>query len=331
MDSPTVEDLPVLGDASLLAIDWARLKVNDEDERKKLLEAGENQGFFYLDLSSDDGFLQDWNAVLDLMEQYFHLDVDQKMKDHRMSDTHGYEPVATSSGAVKGRPDYYESLKASKDELSSRSSSLAPVIAENHELISRFCGTAHEVVMTILSSFGSALFPDGNSNFELFHSENKESLTTLSLFRYPKQETADVGVGHGKHTDLGTLTFLLCHQWGLQVLARNPGGWRFVAPKKNHAIINVGDTLRFLSGNRLCSAVHRVVPTQELQHEDRYSIAYFLRAENGVVFKDSVGRMTTAKSWHDEKFEVFRAPHEEQEKAPILTGGMERGESLVPV
>ncbi|KAJ0419485.1 putative 2OG-Fe(II) oxygenase family oxidoreductase [Aspergillus carlsbadensis] len=329
MDPPGVEDLPVLGDVSLLTIDWARLRVNDEGERKKLLDAGENQGFFYLDLSSDGSFLQDWSAVLDLMEQYFHLDDDEKMKDHRMSDTHGYEPVATSSGAVKGRPDYYESLKASKDELRSRSSLLAPVIAENYNLISRFCGAAHEVLKTILSTFGSVLFLDGSTNLGSFHSDAEDSLTALALFRYPKQETADVGVGHGKHTDLGTLTFLLCQQWGLQVLARNPGGWRFVAPKKNHAIINVGDTLRFLSGNRLCSAVHRVVPTRELQHEDRYSIAYFLRAENGAIFKDSVGRMVTAKSWHDEKFDVFRASHEEQEKAPILTGGMERGESLI--
>lgn len=209
------------------------------------------------------------------------------------------------------------------------SSALAPVIAENHELFTRFCATAHEVVKTILRNFGIALSLGEHSLLEECHRDSEESLTTLALFRYPKQGTTSVGVGHGKHTDLGTLTFLLCQQWGLQVLAKDPLGWRFVAPKKNHAVINVGDTLRFLTGNRLCSAVHRVVPTGELQHEDRYSIVYFLRAENGVLFKDSTGRMVTAKSWHDEKFEVFRAPHDQQEQAPILTGGMERGESLI--
>jgi hypothetical protein len=37
MDPPPAEDLPVFGDASLAAIDWARLRVNNDDERKKLV------------------------------------------------------------------------------------------------------------------------------------------------------------------------------------------------------------------------------------------------------------------------------------------------------
>lgn len=183
--------------------------------------------------------------------------------------------------------------------------------------------------MTILRNLDICLNRDESSKLVNFHHEDKESLTTLSMFRYPKQETLDLGVGHNKHTDIGTLTFLLCQQWGLQVLSKEPAGWRFVAPKRDHAVINVGDTLRFLSGNRFRSAVHKVIPTRGLQHEDRYSIAYFLRAENNIQFTDSTGRQVSAKAWHDEKFDVFRETHEEQEKLPILTGGMERQESIV--
>jgi isopenicillin N synthase-like dioxygenase len=115
----------------------------------------------------------------------------------------------------------------------------------------------------------------------------------------------------------------------LQVLSNNPPGWKFVAPQKNCAIINVGDTLHFLSGNRLKSAVHRVVPVSDLQREHRYSIAYFLRAENDAQFKDSAGRIVSAKAWHDEKFDVFRESYEAQDKADVLTGGIERHGRLI--
>lgn len=68
-----------------------------------------------------------------------------------------------------------------------------------------------------------------------------------------------------------------------------------------------------------------------LQHEDRYSIAYFLRAENNVRFVDSLGRSVSAKAWHDEKFDVFRETREEQDKYDILTGGggIERREEII--
>ncbi|KAL4950751.1 putative 2OG-Fe(II) oxygenase family oxidoreductase [Aspergillus filifer] len=320
---PTTETAP------LSVIDWVRLKGDDAAECDRLLAACENQGFFYLDMTSDASFLQDHQSVLRFADQYFHQDIEQKMKDDRQSDTHGYEPVATSAGAVNALPDYYESLKASKDELLNAQDRLAPAIQAEKPLFLRFTGTAQEVVTTILTRLSKYLPPTESSNIINFHRPELESLTTLSMFRYPKQDTLDLGVGHNKHTDLGTLTFLLCEQWGLQVLSKDPAGWRWVEPRPGHVVINVGDTLRFLSGNRFRSAVHKVIPTQGLQHEDRYSIAWFLRAANGVEFTDSTGARISAKKWHDDKFDVFRETHEQQEKAPILTGGMERMESIV--
>ncbi|KHN97624.1 Oxoglutarate/iron-dependent oxygenase [Metarhizium album ARSEF 1941] len=327
MDAST-EPMPSL-EARLSVIDWSRLQGNDAGERNKLVAACEDQGFFYLDLSCDEAFLKDWQGVLDFMAEYFHQDVGDKMKDDRKSDTHGYEPVATSTGADGNQLDYYESLKASRDELLRRDGRLAPSIKENHELLLRFTSAAQHVCMSILGHLDIGLDGDTSSKLVDFHRQGRESLTTLSMFRYPKQDTFALGVGHNKHTDIGTLTFLLCRQWGLQVLSKEPAGWRFVAPMPRHAIINVGDTLRFLSGNRLRSAVHKVTPTRGLQHEDRYSIAYFLRAENDIHFTDSVGRRISAKQWHDEKFDVFRETHEKQAQMPILTGGMERMESIV--
>ncbi|GAM84989.1 hypothetical protein ANO11243_029920 [Dothideomycetidae sp. 11243] len=310
--------------AFLPTLDLSRLVSSDAEERQKLVRACEVYGFFYLDLRSDAELIALWTGVLDLMGQYFNLSLDEKMRDSRNSDTHGYEPVATSTGAQDDLPDYYESLKASRDEVLTQSSKLAPAVKANHALLNRFIERAHAVTMMILRQLSIALELDDSHKFEAFHRHSEESLSTLSMFRYPKQEVLDVGVGHNKHTDIGTLTFLLCQQQGLQVLSKDPVGWRFVQPLPGCAVINVGDTLRFLSGSRFRSAVHRVIPVDQLQRQDRFSIAYFLRAENNATLNAVGGRTVSAKDWHDEKFDVFRKSREAQASDDVLTGGMER-------
>jgi isopenicillin N synthase-like dioxygenase len=90
-----------------------------------------------------------------------------------------------------------------------------------------------------------------------------------------------------------------------------------------------GDSLRFLSGHKLASCVHRVMPITDRQEAHRYSIAYFLRPEDDAIYVDSKGRQLSARTWHDEKYNVFREPHEKQEQDKVLTGGMERNGILI--
>jgi isopenicillin N synthase-like dioxygenase len=202
-------------------------------------------------------------------------------------------------------------------------------VAQHHDLFKRFTDSANKALQAILRELDLGLGRFPSHSLQSYHSIEQPSLSTLAMFRYPMQDSLNVGVGHNKHTDLGTLTFLLCQSPGLQVLSNNPAGWQYVAPKAQCAIINVGDTLRFLSGNSLRSAVHRVMPVDKLQLDHRYSIAYFLRAENSTEFTDSSGRSVSAKAWHDEKFDVFRESHAEQAKRAILTGGMEQNGALL--
>ncbi|KAH8165662.1 hypothetical protein CIB48_g2582 [Xylaria polymorpha] len=150
-------------------------------------------------------------------------------------------------------------------------------------------------------------------------SRRSASCATQNTTRPPR---APGNVGHNKHTDVGSLTFLLAAQWGLQFLSLTTKRWEFIEPRPGHAIINVGDSLRFLSGGGLASVVHRVVPLRETQHEDRYSIAYFLRMNDGGVFSDTTGRTWTADEWHDFKFGVFKNPSALDAKGQFLTGMM---------
>jgi isopenicillin N synthase-like dioxygenase len=181
----------------------------------------------------------------------------------------------------------------------------------------------------ILSRLSSQLGLTGASRFEARHADPGPSLSTLGLLRYPKHDksaatatAAPRNVGHNKHTDVGSLTFLLAAQWGLQYLSLTTKRWEFIEPRPGHAIINVGDSLRFLSGGKLASVVHRVVPLRQTQDEDRYSIAYFLRMNDGGVFQDTTGKVWTANEWHDFKFGIFKNPSALDAKGRFLTGMM---------
>lgn len=211
----------------------------------------------------------------------------------------------------------------------SHAATITPSVKAEIDLFDDFMSNLESVAMNILSSLSSAMGLRGESRFEACHRPGVESRTTLALFRYPKQDSADEGIGHNKHTDIGTLTVLLSEQWGLQVLSPESNEWQFVEPKPGRAVVNVGDSLRFLAGNALRSCVHRVVPLREIQEEDRYSIAYFLRPDDGVEYMTSSGEVVTARAWHDRKFDVFRESYEQQSRDSILTGGMERGDVLV--
>lgn len=144
----------------------------------------------------------------------------------------------------------------------------------------------------------------------------------------PTKPVDPKNIGHQKHTDISSLTLLFSEQWGLQI--RPPGAkeFGFVAPRPGTAVVNVGDSLRFASGLTMQSCIHRVVPLTPEEH--RYSIAYFLRAEDDTMLKDSEGRYITAGQWHDEKFFAFLASAEEQAKAPeyLILGGMREGEPV---
>lgn len=200
---------------------------------------------------------------------------------------------------------------------------LPPAVKEKMTLFDHFISGSHSVVLKILDCLSDGMGLAGESRFENKHRPDRPARTTMVLFRYPRQIQEGEGIGHNVHTDIGSLTLLFCEDYGLQALDPETNEWGFIVPKPGHAVVNVGDSLRFLSGHQLASCVHRVIPITERQEYHRYSIAYFLRPEDDAIYVDSKGRGISARAWHDEKYNVFREPHEKQEKDMILTGGME--------
>ncbi|KAI0505434.1 hypothetical protein F5B22DRAFT_627760 [Xylaria bambusicola] len=186
--------------------------------------------------------------------------------------------------------------------------------------------------MLLLERLSDVMGLEGHERFGTYQADTSPTHSNLALLRYPKHEDTPIeSVGHNKHTDIGTLTFLLCQQWGLQILSPGTEKWAFVEPRVGHAVINVGDSLRFLSEGKLASVVHRVIPVGGKQQEDRYSIAYFLRVNDSVRLRDTNGKLWSAKGWHDAKFDASRSPNTMENGNQVLTGMMETDDVLVPV
>jgi len=198
------------------------------------------------------------------------------------------------------------------------------VVYENFELLESFMSRSHDVTLTLLTCLSKGLKLRAGVSFEEKHRDGEVANTILVLLHYPKNTDVEL-VGHNKHTDIGSLTLLFTEQWGLQVLMPETKKWMFVEPRSEHAIINVGDSLRFLSGKRFYSCLHRIIPPNgQFQHESRYSIAYFLRPESSLSFEDTDGNEVTAQAWHDQKYVMFGEPHTKQDESTMLTGGMEQ-------
>ncbi|KAF2713298.1 Clavaminate synthase-like protein [Pleomassaria siparia CBS 279.74] len=306
------------------------LRAGDDAESKRLLGACRTQGFFYLDLTSDAILCRQWKDMLGVMKQYFEQPLEVKMQDAYGSDNHGYEPMGTEEGPKPKTRDGYESLKISRREFLKGSTDLSTSVEAHSSFFFDFMRTAHDITLMILERLSTSLDLKGSSRFEAYHADPGPSFSTLGLLRYPKHsDKTPTSVGHNKHTDVGSLTFLLAAQWGLQFLSPETKRWEFLEPRSGHAVINVGDSLRFPSNGELASVVHRVVPLRTTQEEDRYSIAYFLRLNDDVRFTDLKGKTWTAKGWHDFKFDVFKSPSTLDPSKQFLTGMMEENDLLV--
>lgn len=141
----------------------------------------------------------------------------------------------------------------------------------------------------------------------LQHGLNVSSTSASALIKYPNQEIgAEQGGGHIAHTDVGSLSLLFCDQPGLQVLPSGAGEWKNVKHIPGYAVVNVGDSLRHMSGRTLKSCLHRVVHTPSDQVGGRFSIIYFLRPSKEARFSDETGKEWNSIDWHVRKFDAFR-------------------------
>ncbi|KAF5717293.1 2og-fe oxygenase family [Fusarium globosum] len=309
--------------ANLFTVKFSNLFDKESKELDTLLKACERDGFFYLDLqdSCSAKLWRDLERVSAIAKRWFSQPVEEKLKTPTVSLAHGFKATGNQSGAIKSLKDGFEALKIGRSELLGRWA-LPSVVEENLELFDQFNASCHFILKLLLDCLSDGLNLRGASRLDTHHRDDARSKSTLYFLYYPPGTQSLNEVGQNMHTDIGTLTLLFAPQWGLQVVSPVTGAWEYVQPREGHAIINVADTLRFLSNKRFRSALHRVLPIGGVQKEDRYAVSYFLRAADDTEFKDSNDEDSDAKSWYLTKYHTYELPHDVQGEQTVLSGGM---------
>ncbi|KAH7256113.1 hypothetical protein BKA59DRAFT_490269 [Fusarium tricinctum] len=315
--SATVDQSPGSEEADLHVLNFCSLQRGDESEKANLLSACEEHRFFYLDLRDWESgeMLHNLEEIWNIMKKWFDQPLQEKLKTETISDAHGFKPPGVQSGVTEHSRDGFEALRISRVCLLGRSH-LPEVVRENLHRFESFQLSAHFLLKSLLGCLSDAAQLKGSDRFESYHPDGLPSRSTMFFIHHPVSDALDDkrGRGHNAHTDVGSFTLLFTEQPGLQVLSPKTNKWEYVVAKQGHAIVNVADTLRFISQRRFRSAMHRVLPPGGKMLEDRYSAAYFLLASDSAFLS---------------KYSSFNKTLQEQRLDSVATGGMDKDLGLL--
>ncbi|KAL8799655.1 MAG: hypothetical protein Q9182_005725 [Xanthomendoza sp. 2 TL-2023] len=314
-----MDSLPV---AHLLTIDAGRLKNGDPEEATKLFRAAKEDGVFYLDFqhSSDANVLSDVDGLFAFAEELFNLSEEEKLQydidNLGELKLNGYKPVGRNHGGIGGASDGFESFAIPGKRSLDPSLVQLPLLANKFTTLTGIFTHIRQILLLLLRSLSASLNLPADADLSNFHRVDVSSPDVFRLLHYTEQPTGETGIPQAAHTDLGSLTMLFARSPGLQIHNPRNKQWEYILPKSGCAIINVGDGLTMLTGGSLRSCLHRVSPREGQAMQDRYSIAYLLRAEDDAVMKPLPGLggakgsrradVYSSREWLMKKFGMIR-------------------------
>ena len=235
------------------------LSLSDPNFAAKFRHELETTGFLYL---SDHGMTPLVNRLLKLSEEFFALPTEQKEElSVDKGRFRGYSSLG--SEVTLGKADWHECLDfmAPADGLPKG----ATLAGEN-----KYPGGEFRQIMDqyfeAMNAIGKLLLTALNVNFDAGC-----PFSLCRVLNYPplpndENESKDVGIGCGAHTDYGFLTFVRSETPGLEV--QDNEKWIPVETDNDYFVVNIGDSLSALTGLR--ATPHRVVHS-----ENRLSCAFF--------------------------------------------------------
>ncbi|KAK2610030.1 hypothetical protein N8I77_003490 [Diaporthe amygdali] len=318
-------------DADLRVVSLQGLLDGDEGAKENLLKACTDLGFFYLDCRdvASGQVMRDVEEMYSLSKSFFDLSQEDKLewfvdRDHDENLVMGYKPAGHGNGPVEGIKDGFEGLMLFEHPISKiQDPSLFPgpkAIATRLAPLKQATSTFRDISILLLTRLSSALGLTENLAYQQYHRKDAVCPTALGLLKYTIADVEPDKVGQIAHSDAGSLSIVFTEVAGLQVLKPNEEQWYYIAPKPGHAVVNVGDALRFISGGVLESSLHRIIPHKDEKGRHKYSIVYLLRPEMDAEFVDAEGVTWKGLEWTNKKHAVFRATAEEQAKGTYLTG-----------
>ncbi|KJZ74014.1 hypothetical protein HIM_06682 [Hirsutella minnesotensis 3608] len=312
--------------ANLKSIPLDKLLAGHVTTENDLVSACQENGFFYLDFRhpSTCEILQHVDECAVIGKEVFKLPLKEKeeysTEKYLPSRLFGYKRAGCSVGPMAKKSDGYESFSIHNNGIFGLEDMVCPpAIDENLALFQTFMSKSHDYCECILSTLSKAL----KLPYDLrdCHRKDKPSAANMAMLKYLPWGSNNDKVGNMAHTDMGTLTVVFSKSDGLQAMLPGDDEWSFIPPRVGHAVVNVGDSLRFLSNGALASSLHRVVPPPDSQGQDKFSVIYFLRPELDARFTAHDGKQMSSIEWHNQKYALFRESSVDARKhGAILTG-----------
>jgi len=276
----------------LLIVDYELIKAEDVGECQKLWKAATALGFWYLKNHGTEELVE---GMFDMGEETMKLPMEEKMKFEQGDDgrSFGYKAAGANATDEYGNLDTVEFINVSRDDAlafpKAAHRTYPPTVeARMPGTVTPFVKASMEITRVLVDCLGRTMgLPRGA--LDEIHSAAEYSGSETRVIKNPpvgeKGVTKDK-IAIGAHTDFGSLSFLHNKLGGLQVLVPGTDDWQFIKPMPRHAICNIGDALKILSGGLLVSNMHRVIPPpgQQSAHT-RWSLVYFSRPGNTVLLE----------------------------------------------
>ena len=114
----------------------------------------------------------------------------------------------------------------------------------------------------------------------------RQGKSVLRLLHYPplRQNDPVNALRAAAHEDINLITLLVAANGkGLQLLTRD-GQWMEVETSPSNIIIDAGDMLAYITGQKIPATTHRVINTGDLS-KSRYSIPFFMHPRPGCILR----------------------------------------------
>ncbi|KAE8373496.1 putative oxidoreductase [Aspergillus bertholletiae] len=309
--------------ASLEVVNLVQLLQGSHDAAQRLVRAARRDGMFYLEIpeGNEPGSMGRLvQGIYAACEELFRLPLDDKMKldVDQLSEykTNGYKPIGRNIGGLPGHRDGFESYAVS---CGSRELGLLcwPGPLETYqEYLLDFSSRCYDILRVICQVLSAELNLPPGVSFEALHGGPDASFDIIRLLHYETgRQDSLFSVPQVAHTDLGSLTVLFSETPGLQVSDRAGSGqdkWLYVMPRRNCAVINLGDAMSLWSHGQFRSSVHRVASMPENVMPERYSFAFLGRPVSSAPMCPLTGgpveeeNILLCEDWVKEKFRGLR-------------------------
>lgn len=230
-------------------------------------------------------------------------------------------------------------------------------VSANLDDIEYYFATLHkDIQRKVLTLMDIILeFPEGklyNEYFPAIENDPKNSGTGFGRFLlyhpvdedYNKKTTSTWLRGH---SDAGGLTFILSQSiLSLQVRTYDDNKWKYVSHTPDAIIVNIGDTMKFLTGGYFKSSIHRVhTAPKDQQSYHRGTVIYFASPKLDVfmdpeeinspkltrlgIVRDLTIPRVTVRDWDEAKGKFFNKSTGANRKTNLTILGRESVGSLI--